>query len=198
MYSTLNRLNHLSSLATTYILILLGLISISSLITLPTVNIGKVDIKDLIVGRLRRWGAKEEDLATLRFDVRTDLNPLLNSYNTKQLFLYLTATYAEPTGDVHDVVLWDRIVTRADMRDFRAVTKKNQAQPARGKRGRGNVRLEEVKNKYPWKQPSGSFKGVATANFTLHYDLMPYVGLLSSGVAATARGPINIPEVIKR
>lgn len=49
MYSTLNRLNHLSSLATTYILILLGLISISSLITLPTVNIGKVDIKDLIV-----------------------------------------------------------------------------------------------------------------------------------------------------
>jgi signal peptidase complex subunit 3 len=59
---------------------------------------------------------------------------------------------------VHDVVLWDRIVTRGDMRDFRAVTKKNKAQPAKGKRGRGNVRLEEVKNKYIWKQPSGTFK----------------------------------------
>lgn len=40
--------------------------------------------------------------------------------------------------------------------------------------------------------------GIATANFTLYYDLMPYVGLLSTGVAATARGPIELPEVIKR
>jgi hypothetical protein len=49
MYSTLNRLNHLSSLATTYILILLALISVASLITLPNVNIGNVEIKDLIM-----------------------------------------------------------------------------------------------------------------------------------------------------
>lgn len=123
---------------------------------------GASSISKLILsqkGRLRRWGAKEEELASLRFDVRTDLNPLLNSYNTKQLFLHLTASYADPVkGDHHDVVLWDRIVTRADMRDFRAVTKKNKAQPSKGKRGRGNVRLEEVKNKYTWKQPSGTFK----------------------------------------
>ncbi|KAK8858773.1 hypothetical protein IAR55_003003 [Kwoniella newhampshirensis] len=200
MYSTLQRLNHLSSLATTYIMILLGLVSIASLFALPTVDVGKVDVKDLIVqkGRLRRWGAREEEIASMRFDIRTDLNPLLNSYNTKQVFLYLTASYDETiTGNTHDVVLWDRIITRGDMRDIRAVGKKLPKSKG-GKRGRGNVRVEEGKNKYAWRNPSGSFRDIPTANMTLHYSLMPYVGVLSSGVAATAQGPVSIPELIKR
>ncbi|KAK6907973.1 signal peptidase [Kwoniella mangroviensis CBS 10435] len=179
MYSTLQRLNHISSLATTYVMILLGLISIASFLSLPSVDVGKVEIKDLIVqkGRLRRWGARQEELASLKFDIRTDLNPLLNSYNTKQLFIYLTASYEEQsTGHTHDVVLWDRIIQRAEIRDIRA----------------------EAKNKYQWRNPSGTFKNVEYANMTLHYSLMPYVGILSSGVAATAQGPVTIPELIKR
>ncbi|GFZ44977.1 hypothetical protein JCM24511_02703 [Saitozyma sp. JCM 24511] len=200
MHSSLQRLNHLFSLATTYIMILLALISVASYLAVPPVSPGKVDIKDLIVqrGRLRRWGAREEDIASLRFDVRTDLNPLLNSYNTKQLFLYLTAEYEEEaTSTRHDVVLWDRIIQRAEIRDIRAVGKKIPA-GSKGKRGRGNVRVEEGKNKYLWRNPSGTFKDVPTANMTLHYSLMPYVGILSSGIAATAQGPVSIPEVIKR
>jgi len=87
-----------------------------------------------------------------------DLQPLLNAYNTKQLFLYLTAIYDDVDGSVgHEVVLWDRIITRGDMRDIRAVGKK--APKARStKRGRGNVRVEQAKNKYQWKSPTGSFK----------------------------------------
>nr|XP_018262144.1 signal peptidase [Kwoniella dejecticola CBS 10117]OBR84302.1 signal peptidase [Kwoniella dejecticola CBS 10117] len=180
MYSTLQRLNHISSLATTYVMILLGLISIASFLSLPSVDVGKVEIKDLIVqkGRLRRWGARQEELASLKFDIRTDLNPLLNSYNTKQLFVYLTASYEEQnTGNAHEVVLWDRIIQRAEIRDIRAV---------------GN------KNKYQWRNPSGTFKDVEYANMTLHYSLMPYVGVLSSGVAATAQGPVTIPPLVKR
>jgi signal peptidase complex subunit 3 len=110
-------------------------------------------------GRHSRW--KVEDLASLRFDVRTDLQPLLESYNTKQLFLHLTASYDEApsstSGTRHDVVLWDRIITRGDMRDFRAVGKKLSTSN-HGKRRRGNLRVEEAKNKYVWKQPSGTFK----------------------------------------
>lgn len=93
----------------------------------------------------------------MRFDIRTDLNPLLNSYNTKQLFLYLTAVYSETPGVAeHEVVLWDRIVTRGDMRDIRAVGKK--VKTGGPKRGRGKVRVEDGKNKYPWRNPSGTFK----------------------------------------
>jgi signal peptidase complex subunit 3 len=49
MYTTFQRLNHLTSLATTYIMVLLGLISIASFLALPPVSVGKVDVKDLIV-----------------------------------------------------------------------------------------------------------------------------------------------------
>ncbi|ODN93399.1 signal peptidase [Cryptococcus wingfieldii CBS 7118] len=181
MYSTVQRLNHLSSLATTYLLALLALVSLASFLAQPPVSVGSVHVKDLILtkGRLNRLGARPEELASLRFDIRTDLNPLLNSYNTKQLFVYLTATYEEESSSaVHDVVLWDRIITR--------------------KKGRGNVRVEDGKNKYQWHNPSHTFKDIPTANFTLHYSLMPYVGVLSSGVAAVAEGPVAIPELIKR
>jgi signal peptidase complex subunit 3 len=49
MHSSLNRLNHLSSLATTYVLVLLGLISLASYYTLPPVELGRVDINDFIM-----------------------------------------------------------------------------------------------------------------------------------------------------
>lgn len=92
----------------------------------------------------------------MRFDIKTDVTPLLNSYNTKQLFLYLTAAYEdERTGENHEVVLWDRIITRRDSRDFRtvgdAVARKNRSH-------RSKVRIDDVKNKYIWRNPSRSFK----------------------------------------
>lgn len=112
-------------------------------------------------GRLKRWGARTEELASLRFDIKTNLNPLLNSYNTKQLFIYLTASYDEGVlnqgqGE-HEVVLWDRIITRGDMKDIRATGQKVKTSGG-SKRGRGNVRVEEGKNKYQWRNPSGTFK----------------------------------------
>lgn len=39
---------------------------------------------------------------------------------------------------------------------------------------------------------------VENANMTLHYSLMPYVGILSSGVAATASGPVTVPAAAGR
>jgi signal peptidase complex subunit 3 len=122
-------------------------------------------LTDSTKGRLKRWGAKTEELASLRFDVKTNLNPILHSYNTKQLFIYLTASYDEVhAGSVsnmtvgeHEVVLWDRIITRSDMKDLRAVGQKVKTSGG-PKRGRGNVRVEEGKTKYQWRNPSGTFR----------------------------------------
>ena len=49
MHSTLQRLNHLFSLSSTYMMILLGLISIASFLSQPAVEMGKIDVKDLIM-----------------------------------------------------------------------------------------------------------------------------------------------------
>ena len=116
-------------------------------------------------GRLRRWGAREEELASLKFDLKTDLDPLLNSYNTKQLFVYLTASFDDVGAkEAHEVVLWDRIITRGDIRDLRSVSKskgnrasESKSKKKKGRARRGRVWVEEAKNKYPWKMPSGTF-----------------------------------------
>jgi signal peptidase complex subunit 3 len=88
--------------------------------------------------------------------MRADVAPLLNSYNTKQLFLYLTAAYVDDvSGEAHEVVLWDRIITRGNLKDFRstgdAVARKNRSP-------RPKIRMDDVKNKYTWRNPSRSFK----------------------------------------
>ncbi|CAK9784417.1 putative signal peptidase [Cutaneotrichosporon oleaginosum] len=195
MYSTLQRLNHYGSISTTFVMVLLGLISLASFFTLPAVEPGTVSVNDLIVrrGRVNRWGAAPEELASLRFDVRADVTPLLNSYNTKQLFLYLTAAYADDvSGDTHEVVLWDRIITRSDIKDFRTT---GDAEARKNRSPRPRIRMDNVKNKYAWRNPSRSFKNIHDANITLSYHLMPYVGLVTSGVAATAQGKVEIPDL---
>ncbi|KAL1413131.1 hypothetical protein Q8F55_000880 [Vanrija albida] len=190
MYSTLQRLNHFGSISTTFIVVLLSLISVASFLTQPVPEVATLSVSDLIVqrGRLQRWRAREEDIASLKFAVRTDLTPVLNSYNTKQLYLYLTAAYVDSADKAHEVVLWDRIITRAGSTDFRAVGKGN-TKP----RVMRNPHIKaEGRSHYHWRQPSGSFKTVDNANITLHYSLMPYVGILTSGIAAEAQGPVDI------
>lgn len=49
MYSTLQRLNHFGSISTTFIVVLLSLISIASFLTQPVPEVGKIAVSDLIV-----------------------------------------------------------------------------------------------------------------------------------------------------
>lgn len=49
MYSTFQRLNQLSSLATTAVMVLLGLISLASWYHQPTLAPGKIDVKSLMM-----------------------------------------------------------------------------------------------------------------------------------------------------
>lgn len=87
---------------------------------------------------------------------------MLHAYNTKQVFLYLLADYLdEVSGEAHEVVLWDRIVTRADMHDFRSVDAfhdgRNKHRKTKTFRN-PKVRLEGARNVYFWHQPGGSFE----------------------------------------
>lgn len=49
---------------------------------------------------------EKNDLGALRFDLSTDLTPLFN-WNTKQLFLYLTAEYQTQNNKVNQVRMWN-------------------------------------------------------------------------------------------
>jgi signal peptidase complex subunit 3 len=49
MYSTTQRLNHLASISTTFVMVLLGLIAAASFLTQPEVEGGKLEVHDLVV-----------------------------------------------------------------------------------------------------------------------------------------------------
>ncbi|GAB6029964.1 hypothetical protein CHUAL_005659 [Chamberlinius hualienensis] len=64
-----------------------------------------------LVKNVPDYGASREknDLGFLTFNLKADLNPLFN-WNTKQLFLYLTAEYKTQQNVLNQVVIWDKII----------------------------------------------------------------------------------------
>lgn len=97
-----------------------------------------------------------EDIASLKFDLKTDLTPILNAYNTKQLFVYVTAEYQDDLGGEHVVTLWDRILTRGDVKDFRATGSHMEVLKKRSKRSK--VAITKAGSLYKWRDPSRTLK----------------------------------------
>jgi signal peptidase complex subunit 3 len=79
----------------------------------------------------------------------------------------------------HEVVLWDRIITRGDMKDLRATGQKVKTSGG-PKRNRGNVRVEEGKNKYQWRNPGGTFRQALTSATMMKLTLVGMYLMLTS------------------
>lgn len=67
-----------------------------------------------VKGRPHYYSTKREEYAQLRFDLDADLSPLFN-WNTKQLFVYVYASYSSsdnPNSLVRDseAIIWDTII----------------------------------------------------------------------------------------
>ena len=95
-----------------------------------------------------------------RLDVDLDTSPLF-TWNTKQVFLSLTASYESPQTGQHDVVIWDTIVKD---KESARVTRKN------------------LRNKYGLRELSRSFENVTSIDFRVEWNVMPYVGIMQRGV----------------
>lgn len=133
------------------------------------------------MGRHHYDGNTEQEFAFVKFDIDvgeitdrstllketniTDFKPLFN-WNTKQLFAYVVAEYTTDKFTRNQVVLYDKIIR----------TKKF-----------AHLRTKSNKNKYAFPEITRSFKDI-NATFTLHWDTMPYVGLLTGGVVQDERG----------
>jgi len=172
MHSIYQRINGISALLSSCLIALLAAIALSGLAIQiyrgePT---GALQVKPLRVmkGRSENFGGKKQEFAFYQFDYEGDLTSLFD-WNTKQLFLYLSAEYVNEQGAKNDVVLWDRIVRR----------KKD-----------AKIRIKGAKNKYRFRELSRSFEGSTPVNFTLKYNLMPYVGVLTFGEIGRTAEPL--------
>ncbi|KAI8622007.1 signal peptidase 22kDa subunit [Chytriomyces sp. MP71] len=138
----------------------------------PEVNVGlaKASVK---VGRLGYYHNPKHpttEIATVHFDLNADLSPLFN-WNTKQLFVFLVAEYSTPSHAHNQVTLWDDIITTKEESNIKL------------KRKKAEYALSDIDNKI------GGFD----ANLTLHWDIMPWVGVLIHDHSEPTK--IKIPEV---
>lgn len=168
MHSLTQRLNGVSAQGTTFGLLLLLAIAISSLFIPAHVEPARLSVGNVNVMVGRGQQGKAQDFLFTKFDLKADLTPLFN-YNTKQLMLQVVAEFQTKQYPENAVVLWDRIVRR-----------KNNAK----------INMEGIRNKYAFK----SLERLTGTNMTLalKYHVMPHVGLLRSGEAGRT-GNITIP-----
>ncbi|KIM69606.1 hypothetical protein SCLCIDRAFT_103113 [Scleroderma citrinum Foug A] len=172
MHSTFSRISNISSFLSTCLMALLVAVAVSSLFLTADPK-GKVDIVSLKVynAKAKRYPFKEQEFGFVKFDIDADLQSLFN-WNTKQLFVYLEAEYSNVQGVNNTIVLWDRIVRRKED---------------------AHVTVSSGRNKYKFKELSESFRNAPSAEFSLKYNVMPYVGLLTYGEAARTEAH-EIPE----
>ncbi|GEQ68994.1 hypothetical protein JCM33374_g2664 [Metschnikowia sp. JCM 33374] len=113
----------------------------------------------------RAFGADRgvpKENAKIQFDLAADLTPLFN-WNTKQVFVYLTAEYEGKNGGSNKVTFWDKIITSKDGAVFD---------------------LKNARSKYSVWDLEKSFRE-RPANLTLEWNLQPWVGPLIFGKTET-------------
>ncbi|ANB14415.1 Spc3p [Sugiyamaella lignohabitans] len=125
----------------------------------------------------RRGGSvdgKAKDNYRIKFDLSTDLSPLFN-WNTKQVFVYLTAEYDGKREDINNrVTFWDSIIKSKEdaVLDLKNV--------------RGSYSVYDV----------GSSLENKNATIRLEWNVQPHVGFLIFGeTVATEDGSFIFPAL---
>lgn len=123
---------------------------------------------DVILRGAHDFGQDLKDLASLKFDLGANLSTLFD-WNTKQLFVLVTAHYKTRNNPRNQVVLWDRIIRRGDsaILDLRsASTKYNFFDDGRGLKGNQNVTLQVSWNVVPI---AGRLPLISSSQFSLSF-----------------------------
>jgi hypothetical protein len=132
-----------------------------------------------------------------------DLSSLF-TWNTKQLFVYVTAEWpAANVNETNEAVIWDAIITNpsADhLQNIGPAAMKKLKKSSAGKKVdrnrqdimrhaalrevvniafRGLLKLKNQKPKYQITHPSGKIAEVENVKLRLHYNVQPWVGALT-------------------
>lgn len=125
----------------------------------------------------------------------SDLSTLFN-WNTKQIFMYITATYPSDSPSTippSEVVIWDAIIP-SDLapEHFNTYIHPTDKVPSSKKKQRaeglkaypkgknpGIVKLKNQKPKYQVTDVSGKLAERENATLTLHWNVQPWVGVLT-------------------
>jgi len=121
-----------------------------------SINVHKATVKK--VQEFESYDSRN-DVGFLTFDVEFDTRPLWN-WNTKQLYMYLTAEYQTENNDINEVTVWDKII-------HRHTYQKRISQVAS---------FKKYKNKYYFFDDGNGLKGNTNMTLTLYWNAVPNVG----------------------
>ncbi|RAK80348.1 signal peptidase complex subunit SPC3 [Aspergillus fijiensis CBS 313.89] len=225
MHSTLNRAQAVFGFFTTVALFVAGLAALSVLL-FPTDGVtSQVKLRDVKVtkGRPHYYSTRKEEYAQLRFDLDADLTPLFN-WNTKQLFVYVYASYpSDPTNTsssaVSHAVVWDTIISAPQSaysfdalkeRFFapspksktksksKAGSRKPPATKAKAHAEPGILRLRDQKAKYQIGDVSGRMAERQNVTLAVGWNVQPWVGALwwspGSGSVPRTQGGVGVSD----
>ncbi|CAL9733638.1 signal peptidase complex subunit 3 [Monosporozyma servazzii] len=184
MFSLSQRFQTITNTAITLGVVIIAFIVSTSWIQLyfndafhNTVSIANIRPK-LNIRTSRYYGSsngKPKENIKVNFDLDTDLTSLFN-WNTKQIFVYLTAEYNNTKQTTsNEVTFWDKIIT--DPND-------------------AILNLTNVKSKYNVWDVSENLSG-KDLNFKLNWNIQPWVGPLING-HADGDATVSIPKKKKK
>ena len=200
MHNALTRAQNAFGFMTTCAFTLASIIALLSLIPIPpptsspTASISVRDVQ-VVKGRPHYYSSKREEYAQIKFDLDADLSPLF-TWNTKQLFVYVTAVYP-PSGAVEgealsEAVIWDAIIP-ATSTPWSYQSLKSRYFPEKVPKGRkapkkpatkavvqpGVLKLKNQKPKYQITDPSGLLADRRNATLEVNWNVQPWVGALT-------------------
>ena len=169
MFNLSSRVQAACNQALTSSIVITGIIILLTFIQLYKDNVWSIDsttisnIKPTVsIKHSFQYGSnnrKPKENSKIQFDLQSDLSSLFN-WNTKQIFIYLTAEYPGKNEDSNNkVTFWDKIITN----------KKNS-----------KLNLKNQRGKYSVWDIEKSFRG-RNATVRLEWNIQPYIGPLIFG-----------------
>ncbi|KAM4056235.1 signal peptidase subunit [Hirsutella rhossiliensis] len=187
MHSSFVRVQNVFGFFTTVACVFAAFIAATDLFAArtPTGTITPHNIQ-VVKGRPHYYSSKKEEYAIIKFSLDADLSSLF-TWNTKQVFVYVTADWPTAPGQnsSNSAVIWDSIITNpsADhLKNIGPIAMKKLKRSSEGKTidpSRGILRVKNQKPKYQITHPGGKIAQSQDVTLKLHYNVQPWVGLLT-------------------
>ncbi len=206
MHTALNRLQTTLSFASSCALTLACIIALLSVVPFPAsssspnASVAATNVQ-VVKGRPHYYSSKREEYAQIRFDLDADLSSLF-TWNTKQLFVYVTANYpSNSEGGSSEAVIWDTIIPatstpfsvqnlKTQYWHSRSKTKSTKVSKSKSRRESnakattelakpGVISLRNQKPKYQITDPSGVISERSNATLHVSWNVQPWVGALT-------------------
>ncbi|KAI1197305.1 signal peptidase subunit [Nemania serpens] len=196
MYNSLTRIQNVFGFFTTVAFVVGAIIAASDFTAprTPSASIKPTNVQ-VVKGRPHYYSSKKEEYAIIKFSLDADLSSLF-TWNTKQLFVYVTAEWpALSSGSgvggggganqTNKAVIWDTIITSPSsdhLANIGPATLKKLRKSAAGKSidpNRGKLSLKNQRPKYQITHPSGKVADTGDVTLRVHYNVQPWVGALT-------------------